>query len=80
MDSVDDISINYVAQPNCQGILLALVPWTTDADFVAIVRTLLSRYGIELVFFHGCRIIGLTLENLNWQKWTIVDFYKNRIS
>ena len=51
MDSVDDVSINYVAQPNCQGILLALVPWTTDADFVAIVRTLLSRYGIELVFF-----------------------------
>ena len=51
MDSVDDVSINYVAQPNCQGILLALVPWTTDADFVAIVRTLLSQVWNRASFF-----------------------------
>ena len=40
------------------------------------LRSLPSGHGIELGFFHGCRITGLTLENLNWQKWAPSDFSK----
>ena len=38
-----------------------------------------SVHGIELGFFHGYRIIGLTLENLNWQKWAPRDFSKKSL-
>jgi len=34
---------------------------------------------LSYVFFHGCRIIGLTLENLNWQKWALGDFSKKSL-
>ena len=43
------------------------------------LRSLPSGHGIELGFFHGYRIIGLTLENLNWQKWTPRDFLKKSL-
>ena len=43
------------------------------------LRSLPSGHGIELVFFHGYRIIGLTLENLNWQKWAPSDFSKKSL-
>jgi len=33
----------------------------------------------SLVFFHGCRIIGLTLENMNLQKWAPSDFSKKSL-
>jgi len=39
-----------------------------------------SGHGIELGFFHGYRIIGLTLENLNYQNWAPKDFSKNHLS
>jgi len=44
------------------------------------LRSLPSGHGIELVFFHGYRIIGLTLENLNYQNWAPKDFSKNHLS
>ena len=44
------------------------------------LRSLPSGHGIELGFFYGCRIIGLTLENLNWQKCANGDFSKNNLS
>ena len=31
------------------------------------------------VFFHSYRIIGLTLENLNWQNWAPSDFSKKSL-
>jgi hypothetical protein len=34
-----------------------------------------SGHGIKLVFFRDYRTIGLTLGNLNWQKWVIRDFF-----
>jgi len=33
----------------------------------------------SLVFFHSYRIIGLTLENLNWQNWAPRDFSKKSL-
>ena len=30
-------------------------------------------------FFHDCRIIGHTLENQNWQKWSPRDFSKKSL-
>jgi len=44
------------------------------------LRSLLSGHGIELGFFHGYRIIGLTQENLNYQNWAPKDFSKNLLS
>ena len=44
------------------------------------LRSLPSGHGIKLGFFHDYRIIGLTLENLNWQKWANGDFSKNNLS
>ena len=43
------------------------------------LRSLPSRHGIELGFFHGYRITGLTLENLNLQKWAASDFSKKSL-
>ena len=43
------------------------------------LRSLPSGHGIELGFFHGYRIIGLTLENLNWQKWANSEFSKKSL-
>jgi hypothetical protein len=31
---------------------------------------------IELGFFNGCKTMGLTLGNYNWQKWVLGDFFK----
>jgi hypothetical protein len=55
---------------------------TTDADFVANVKleNFVSGYGIEQVFFHGHRITGLTLDNLNQKRSALVDFYKIHLS
>jgi hypothetical protein len=39
------------------------------------MRTLPFGYEIELDFFHGNRIGYLTIENLNWQKWTLRDCF-----
>jgi len=44
------------------------------------LRSLPSGQGIELGFFHSYKIIGLTLENLDWQKWDPRDFFKNYLS
>jgi hypothetical protein len=45
------------------------------------LRTLPSRHGSKLAsFFHSCRTIGLSLGNLNWQKWVPGDFSKNNLS
>jgi hypothetical protein len=38
VDSLEDASINYIAQPKRYGTLLAPVPWSADADFVANVK------------------------------------------
>ena len=35
-----------------------------------------SGHGIKLGFFHSYRIIGLTLENLNWKKCSTEIFLK----
>ena len=43
------------------------------------LRYLPSEHGIELGFFHGYKITGLTLENLNWQKWAPSDFSKKSL-
>ena len=43
------------------------------------LRSLLSGHGIELGFFHGYRIIGLTLENLNYKKCSTEIFLKSLI-
>ena len=43
------------------------------------LRSLPSGHGIELGFFYSYRIIGLTLENLNWQKWAASDFSKKSL-
>ena len=43
------------------------------------LRSLPSGHGIELGFFPNYRIIGLTLENLNWQKWAPSDFSKKSL-
>jgi len=43
------------------------------------LRSLHFGHGIELGIFHGCRIIGLTLENLNCQKWAASDFSKKSL-
>jgi hypothetical protein len=40
------------------------------------LRTLPFRHGIELGIFHSYRTISLTLGNLNWQKWVLIDFVK----
>ena len=44
------------------------------------LRSLPSGHGIELGFSHSCRVVGLTLDNLNWQKWANGDFSKNNLS
>jgi hypothetical protein len=44
------------------------------------MRNLPFGYEIELDFFHGNIIRYLTIENLNWQKWTTKDFSKNHLS
>jgi len=43
------------------------------------LRSLPSEHGIELGFFHDYRLIGPTLENLNWQKWAPSDFSKKSL-
>ena len=43
------------------------------------LRSLPSGHGIELGFFQGCRITGLTLENLNWKKWAPRGFSKKSL-
>ena len=43
------------------------------------LRSLPSRDRIKLGFFHGYKIIGLTVENLNWQKWAPSDFSKKSL-
>ena len=43
------------------------------------LRSLPSRHGIEQGFFYGYRITGLTLENLNLQKWAPSDFSKKSL-
>jgi hypothetical protein len=43
------------------------------------MRNLSFRYEIELDFFHGYRIRYLTIENLNWKKWTPRDFSKKSL-
>ena len=43
------------------------------------LRSLPFGHGIELGFFDGYRITGLTLENLNWQKWSPSDFSKKSL-
>ena len=44
------------------------------------LRSLPSGHGIELgFFFQGYKIVGLTLENLNWQKWALSDFSKKSL-
>ena len=39
--------------------------------------TLPSGHGIELGFFDGCRITGLTQERLDLESWTPRDFSRN---
>jgi hypothetical protein len=41
---------------------------------------MLSGHGIDQVFFHGCKITGLTLQNLNLENWAPVDFHKVHLS
>ena len=43
------------------------------------LRSLPFGHGIELGFFHGYKITGLTLENLNWQKWAPSVFSKKSL-
>ena len=43
------------------------------------MRYLPSGDRIELGFFHGYKIIGVTVENLNWQKWAPSDFSKKSL-
>jgi hypothetical protein len=40
------------------------------------LRTLPFGHGIKLGIFHSYRTISLTLGNLNWQKWVLIDFVK----
>jgi hypothetical protein len=41
---------------------------------------LISGQGIELVFFHDYKTIGLMLVNLNRKKWVPADVSKNNLS
>ena len=62
-----------------KGTLVAMTLGDYRCRFEGKFKTLRSlpfRHGIELDFFHNCRIIGLTLENLNSQKWAPSDFSK----
>jgi hypothetical protein len=38
VESLDEVSINYVTQPCCEGTMMAVTPGTTDADVVANVK------------------------------------------
>ena len=64
-------------------MLVAAAPLDYRCKFEGKFKTMRSLpfgHGIELGFFHGYKIIGRTLENLNWQKWAPRDFSKNHLS
>jgi hypothetical protein len=82
VDSLEDVSINYIAQSRCWYLGGSdSVDWRCRFRGVCkILRTLPSGHKMKLDFFHGFRITGLTLGNLNWKKWAIVDFCKINLS
>jgi hypothetical protein len=67
-------AINVRWTPRHRGVL------TLISGQIETMRTLPFEYEIELDFFHGYIIRYLTIENLNWQKWTPRDFSKNHLS
>jgi hypothetical protein len=38
VQSLDEVSINDIAQPHRYGTVMAMTPWTADADVVANVK------------------------------------------
>jgi hypothetical protein len=38
-ESSDEVSINYVTQPHCEGTMMAVTPGTVEADVVANVKS-----------------------------------------
>jgi hypothetical protein len=38
VESLDEVSINYVTQPQCYGIVMAVTPETADSGVVANVK------------------------------------------
>ena len=80
MDSVDDVRTITAANPSDKVPYRPRHRGLPMLIFMATVkplRSLPSGHGIELVFFHGYRIKGLKLQNLNWKDSTPVDFSKN---
>jgi hypothetical protein len=78
MMSLSLMSLNQASNvrwtPRHRG-LLTLISGQIEND-----ENFAFRYEIELDFFHGYIIRYLTIENLNWQKWTPRDFSKNHLS
>jgi hypothetical protein len=58
--------------------MMAVTPETADAYVMANIKhlELCLPHMESSQFFHSYRTIGLTLGNLNWQKWVPRDFLK----